>query len=336
MKKKNRMWIYPLIIGILLLFMNCSKKDKDDDSNDYCVNQSKIELEKYIADSNISDQYKMKSGLYYIPDTVGTGLSPEVGNYIVISYTGWYTDGTIIETTDSAMKSKWSQASLFTNYVYGSIKILYGYSRPGFNEGLSYMSEDGWSTLIMNTELAFYDCRPVIYKINLISVIKDPVAYEKAIMLKCLADNGMDTISNAYKNIYYKELVTSPDIQSVALNDTVLIRFTGKYTYKTHNDPTIKFRVFDSNIDKSEPLKIVYGDNEYYYGGSALAMPNGFAAALDTMCKGTRALAIIPYTQAFGVAGLADLYYYYIIVPAYQTVIYEIWVEDIKPGVVKK
>jgi FKBP-type peptidyl-prolyl cis-trans isomerase len=334
MKRMNFKWIFGigLAVGISTTFLTgCLQNDWED-----CEKQSKKEFDKYLTDHNISVEYKKESGLYYIPDTIGTGLAPEGNDYIVINYTGWYVDGTMLETTDSTMKANWTAAVELTDFVYGSTKLMFGISRPGFNEGLSYMKEGGWSTLIMPTELAYYDCRSVVYKINLISVIKNPVEYEKAMVLQCLADNDMDTLSSFYRNIYYKELVTSADTHSVELTDTVLIRFTGKYTYKTHNDPTVKFRVFDSNTNDSKPLKIVYGKNNVYYGGSVLAMPEGFISALDTMCKGTRAIAILPYTQAFGETGLDDINKGYSIVPDYQTVIYNLYVEDIIPKAAKK
>jgi hypothetical protein len=58
-------------------------------------------------------------------------------------------------------------------------------------------------------------------------------------------------------------------------------------------------------------------------------MPAGFTAALDTMKKGSHALAVLPYSQAFGTTGLVNGIYGYYIVPQYQTVIYDIYIEDI-------
>ncbi len=311
-----------LLIGMgAILFSACLKDEWSD-----CEKRSKAEMDEYIATHNITDEYKKDGGLYYIPDTIGTGLSPELNDYIVVTYTGTYLNGNIIETTDSSMKSQWDAADNFTDYPYGPAKFIYGYSRAGFNSGLSYMQEGGWATLIIPTELAFYDCQPVKYNMHLISVIKDPVAYEKAMMLQYLAENGMDTITHAYRDIYFKEYASTDDTIEVADNDTLLIRFSGKYPYRDKGK--IMFKVFDSNLTEADPLKIVYG-NEKVFGGYIKNMPDGFTAALDTMRKGSHAIAVLPYEEAFGKTGLINSLYGYYVVPAYQTVIYDLQVVDI-------
>ena len=312
-------------IGIMLgtgaiLLSGCLKDEWAD-----CEKKSKEEMDQYISSNNISDEYKKEGGLYYIPDTVGTGLSPELNDYIVVGYTGMYLNGTIIETTDSNLKDKWSAASKYTDYIYGPTKFIFGYSRAGFNSGLSYMQEGGWATLIIPTELAFYDCKPVKYTMHLLSVIKNPDAYEKALMLQLLSENGMDTITNAYRNIYFREISSTSDTMEVAEDDTLIIRFSGEYPYLENGE--IRLKEFDSNAN-DDPLKIVYG-KENIYGGYIKKMPEGFTAALDTMRKGSHAIAVLPYEEAFGKAGLINVLYGYYVVPAYQTVIYDLTVEDI-------
>ncbi|MBN1416964.1 MAG: FKBP-type peptidyl-prolyl cis-trans isomerase [Bacteroidales bacterium] len=328
MKKSDyiKNFIIGSIIGIgILLLQGCS----DSDYYDECEKDSKKEMNAYISQNNISDEYQKNvdgSVLYYIEDTLGTGLFPEKDNYIVLDYTGMYLDGTIIETTDSLLKDEWAAADYYKDYVYGPTKFKFGYSRPGFNVGLSYMQEGGWATLIIPTELAYYDCRPVLYKMHLITVIKDPVAYEKSVLLRYLSENGMDTTTHAYKDIYYKETRDISDTVSAEDNDTLVIRFSGKYTYI--NNGTLCLKEFDSNINDTEPLKVISGNNTIA-DGSIKFMPDGFKTALDTMRKGAHAVAIMPYEAAFGTTGLVNSLYGYFIVPAYQTVVYNLYMEDI-------
>ena len=224
------------------------------------------------------------------------------------------------------MRSKWNAANVYTDYAYGPAKFQFGYSSEGFNAGLAMMREGSVSTLIIPTELAYYNCRPVLYHINLLKVIEDPIAYEKEILVRYLTENGMDTVTNAHNNIYYKELSVTGDTLSVAEGDTLLIRFTGTYTYEMED--SIFLKEFDSNTGDAQPLKIIYGSDDIY-GGSIKFMPEGFSAALDTMKKGTHALAVLPYKEAFGTTGLINSTYGYYIVPAYQTVIYDLYIEDI-------
>ncbi len=320
-----RMIRFTIAVVTVALFLTGCLHDEWAD----CEKKSKEDLDQYIATNNIPEEYKKEGGLYYIPDTVGTGLSPALDDYIVVSYTGMYLNGVIIETTDSSMKDKWSAAGVYSDYVYGPAKFIYGYSRAGFNSGLSYMQEGGWATLIIPTELAFYDCNPVKYTMHLLSVIKNPVAYEKDLMLQYLAENSMDTVTHAFRKIYYKEIASTGDTLEVAKDDTLVLHFSGKYPYKENGK--IRLKEFDSN-KTNEPLKIVYGKSTVF-GGSIKNMPAGFTAALDTMRKGTRATAVVPYNEAFGKTGLINSLYGYYIVPAYQTVIYDLYVEDIiRPG----
>ena len=325
MKRLNciRIFRIGITMGIAaILLSGCLKNEWEE-----CEKDGKAELEKYISDNNISDEYKKDGGLYYIPDTVGTGLSPVLNDYIVMNYTGMYLNGTIIETTDSSLKEKWDASGNFSDFVYGPAKFKYGYSRPGFNDGLSYMQEGGWATLIIPTELAYYDCKPVKYTVNLLTIIKDPVAYEKSMLLRYLSENGMDTTTNAYEGIYYKEYDDTGDTLAVTENDTLLIRFSGKYTYQDKG--SLMLKEFDSNIKDANPLKIVYG-KDVVYSGAIKVMPEGFTTALDTMRKGTRAIAVLPYEKAFKSIGLVNVAYGYYIVPAYQTVIYDLYIEDIR------
>jgi len=314
------------IIGLAaLLLTGCLKNEWEE-----CIEDGKVELDAYITKNNIAESYKVEftdGYLYHIPEIVGTGLFPEANNYIVVDYTGTYLDGTIIETTDSSLKDDWDHANVYTDYAYGPAKFQYGYSSPGFNGGLSLMQEGGFSTLIIPTELAYYNCHPVKYTINLLKVIRDPVAYEKEMLVWYLSENGMDTVSNAYNSIYYKEVASTGDTLSVSEGDTLLIRYTGNYTYE--REGSLFLKEFDGNTGDANPLKIVYGSNEIF-GGSIKYMPAGFTAALDTMSKGTQALAVLPYTQAFGTTGLVNTLYGYYIVPQYQTVIYDIYIQDIK------
>jgi FKBP-type peptidyl-prolyl cis-trans isomerase len=328
MKRTNgiRFILTGMIIGLsALLLSGCLKNEWEE-----CEEQGKVELDKYISSNNISESYKVDvtgGYIYYMPEIQGAGLFPEANDFIVINYTGMYLDGTIIETTDSSLRDEWEAASVYTDYAYGPTKFQYGYSSAGFNEGLKLMQEGGTSTLIIPTELAYYNCKPVRYFINLLKVIEDPIAYEKEMLVRYLAENGMDTVSNAYNKIFYKEISNTGNTLSVAKDDTLLIRYTGSYTYE--KEGSLFLKEFDSNTGDSDPLKIVYG-SDVIYGGSIKYIPDGFTAALDTMCIGTRALAVLPYDQAFGTAGLINSKYGYYIVPQYQTVIYDLFIEDVK------
>jgi FKBP-type peptidyl-prolyl cis-trans isomerase len=249
---------------------------------------------------------------------------------VIIDYVGRYIDGNIIhETSYDSLKDNWPNATYYANYVYGPLKFRYGYSIAGINEGLFLMSEGGKAKLVMPSDKASYDFNPMVYEIELHKVIRNPVAYEDSVLKEYLAVAGFDTLTTRYQEIYFKETVTPDpeDNRTVNTSDTVYFRFTGRLV--DGFGPLINDqRVFDSNVADAAPAKYVFGSSAV--PGAMLAFPAGLKTALDTMRTGTHATAILPYSQAFKDAGLFSLAYGYTIVPKYQTVVYDIVVEDIR------
>jgi len=251
-------------------------------------------------------------------------------DYVVINYVGRYLeDNSIHETSYDSLKDEWANADTYLYFVYGPLKFKFGHSIAGLNEGLSLMKEGGKARLILPSDKAFYDFNPMVYDVELIKVIQDPVEYEDSVLNAYLASRGFDTLTTAYKGIYFKETFTPDpgDQRTVQTNDTVLFRFTGKlvdgFGSEIKDD-----RVFDSNTDDPNPIKLIYGKSETY-SGFMLALPRGLNSALDSMRVGTHATAVLPYTEAFK-DGLFSPVYGYTIVPKVQTVVYDIVVEDIR------
>lgn len=288
-------------------------------------------IKNYLKDNGISEDTKTEGGIYYIEEVAGTGLTPGTGDYIVINYVGRYLEsGLIHETNYDSLKDEWEKSYYYPYYVYTPVKFNFGESIAGFNEGIGMMKEGGKAKLIIPSDKAFYDFNPMEYEVELIKVIQDPVAYEDSILLAYLSEAGYDS-TMLTNNIFFKETFTPDpgDERTVEANDTILIRFTGKYVvgYTGELNDTI---VFDTNEDDANALKMVFGKNEVITG-MILSMPQGMVAALDTMRLGTRAMAVLPYSEAFGISGFSYGISEYIIVPDYQTVIYQLEVEDIRP-----
>ena len=186
--------------------------------------------------------------------------------------------------------------------------------------------------MVIPSSLAYFDCKPLVYDIELFKVIKNPVQYEDSVLLVYRDENGFDE-STQYQDIWFRETLTPDplDIRTVQANDTVLFRFTGKLVDGYGNTVTAS-RIFDTNTDDANPLKVVYNtSNLTIKSGKILSVPKGLITALDTMREGTHATVVLPYSQAFDDDGLKDPNYDYIIVPQYQTVVYDIIVEDIRP-----
>lgn len=289
----------------------------------------------YLADNNISESNKTDGGIYYIEKTAGTGASPVLDDYIIIEYVGRYIEDDMIrETTYDSLKADWSAADVFTNYVYGPVKFKFGYSVPGLNEGIAMMKEGGKALLVLPSDKAFYDFNPMSYEIELLRVIPDPAEYEDAVLEAYLDAKGFDAATTYADNgdtIWFKETVTPDpgDEKTIEQGDTVLFRFKGRLVDGFGNVLQDE-RIFDSNMGDDNPVKIVFSSTPSKKSGNILAIPRGLVMALDSMRIGTHATAVLPYAQAFDDGGITSSTYGYTIVPPYQTIIYDIIVEDIQ------
>ncbi|MBN2480852.1 MAG: FKBP-type peptidyl-prolyl cis-trans isomerase [Bacteroidales bacterium] len=312
-------------IAFFLLLAGCVRNDWEEKDE----REAEI-IKSYLDEHGIAEDSKTEGGIYFIEEVAGTGLSPGKNDYIVINYAGRYLEnGAIHETNHDSLKDEWTNSAYYAHFVYAPLKFKYGYSIAGINEGLSMMKEGGKAKLIIPSDMAFYDFNPLEYEIELIKVIKDPVAYEDSILITYLSETGFDS-TMLTGNIFFRETVTPDpeDQRTIQQNDTILIRFTARYVvgYTGTLNDTI---VFDTNADDTRPLKFVFGKNEVITG-TILSIPGGLITALDTMRLGTHATAVLPYAEAFGVNGLYSGTYGYTIVPDYQTVIYQLIVEDIR------
>lgn len=312
------------ILFFLLLASGCLKNDWEE-----LEKHEKELIQQYLNANGISADTKTEGGIYFIEEAVGTGLTPKEGDYVVIDFTGRYLEtNEIHETTDSTLKDEWAAANNFTYYLFGPAKFQAGHSIAGINEGLSLMKEGGKVKLIIPSDKAFYNYVPFVYEIELIKVINDPVAYEDSVLNLYRAANGFNA-NTKFDSIWLKETVTPDpgDTHTIEINDTVFFWYTGRlmdaFTGTFKDD-----RIFNSNIGDDKPVKYVFGKTSVI-SGSILSIPEGLKMALDTMRDGTHARALIPYTVAFGRNGLIQSQQRYTIVPNYQTVIYDLIVEDI-------
>jgi FKBP-type peptidyl-prolyl cis-trans isomerase len=314
---------------ILALSAGCLKNDLEEKE----ANEKKL-IQQYLTSNDISADTKTEGGIYYVEDIAGMGLSPVIDNYVVINYTGRYLENdAICETSDSTLKDEWPAAEHYEYYLYGPTKFKYGHNIAGINEGLALMKEGGKAKIIIPSDKAFGDWNPLVYEIELIKVIKDPVAYEDSVLNAYLDEKGFNA-STKLDSIWFKETFTPDptDLRTVQTNDTVFFSFTGRLIDGFGNVLQDN-RIFDTNIGDSKPVKLVFGKTSTSSGsGVILALPAGLIMALDSMRIGTHATAVLPYRQAFGAGGLYHAVpTKYTIVPQYQTVVYDIVLEDIRP-----
>jgi len=91
---------------------------------------------------DLSKMTRRPSGLYVLDRRRGAGAAADSGRWVTVSYTGWLTDGTVIDDTRKANKPR---------------NVLLGYGRviPGWDEGLRGMREGGRRVLVVPPALGY-------------------------------------------------------------------------------------------------------------------------------------------------------------------------------------
>lgn len=305
-------------------------------TNDWAEKEQKEKdlISAFVKNNGISEDQKTENGIYFIEQVAGTGLAPKANDFVVINYTGRYLEDTtrIHETSYVTLKDEWENSSAYKYFVYGPLKFEYGYSIAGINEGLSLMKEGGKARLIIPSDRAFFDFRPMIYDIELLQVITNAPRQDSLVMENYLDQIGWDTATTYNKDleIYVKEThVEDPaDDHYFQAKDTLYFKYTGKLL--DSYGPAITERVFDSNMENEETVKYVHGQQSYEKGSFMLGFPTALRTALDTLRYKSKATFVLPAAKAYGDKGLINSQYGYIIVPKYQTVVYDIEVTDLQ------
>jgi len=304
-------------------------------TNDWAAKEQKEKdlIAAYVKDHGITEDQKTENGIYYIEEIAGTGLTPKKDDFVVINYTGRYIENDRIhETSYDSLKSEWDNADTYKYFVYGPLKFEYGFSIAGINEGLALMKEGGKAQLLIPSDKAFYDFNPMIYDIELLEVISDAPHEDSLVMKKYLDQIGWDSASTYYPKtqVFVKETHTENpnDDHYFQSGDTMYFKYTGKLLdgYGT----TVTERVFDSNMQTEATVKYVHGLQSYEKGSFMLGFPTALRTSLDTLRLKSRATFVLPAIKAYGDKGLINSQYGYIIVPKFQTVVYDIEVEDLQ------
>lgn len=293
-----------LLLTGLLIFPACEKEDKR-------IEEEKIKLQQYLDEKGYSSITPTSSGLYHVVINEGTGAGPAISDYVNLNFIASLVDGTVFETSDYNL-------AVFHNIdrddkLYGPAKFqLENLGILGLREGLVLMKEMGISRLIIPSHLAFgstdYGIIPpystVIYDIELLDVIKDPVEHEQNLLDAYIDDNEI-TVEPTTTGVYYIELVAgSGDLPSP--DAEVTVHYKGSL---------LDGRVFDESSAAS-PL--------VFNMGSQNILP-GFIEGVSKMRKGGKATVIVPWSEGYGAQGSAEG-----IIPPYSTLVFDLELADIR------
>lgn len=315
MKKEKLIRILLVTAGFAAFFSGCKS------SNDAELIAEENRYFDLYMNSHYPGLEPLESGLYYIEERAGTGMSPDSGDYVLINYVAkTIPEGTVFDTYVESIAEE--NGIHYSGVLYGPLKYAHGSEIAGLREGLSMMKEGGVSTFIFKSDLGFgadgfgsvSAYTSLQYDMELVEVIRagNVEQHEDSIIAAIL-----DTISVPYETIhdedtgadmYYIEWVTGEDdyIDSLGF---VSCYYTGRLP---------DGRVFDSNVGDSSPYEVNLGDQGIIAGWN-LGLPHFRYGGSGTL--------IIPYQLAYGIYGMTDTNSGKTGIPPYQTLIFDITVD---------
>jgi FKBP-type peptidyl-prolyl cis-trans isomerase len=284
-----------LLKSVLFILPSLFLISCNDDNSELMKEKEMRLLSQYLDMHNIQTTPK-SSGLYYLPGQEGTGTTPGTSDWVIMRYTARMINDRIFDTSDEALA--------INNNVHMSTRI-YGEQRvqmstlilTGVMEGLQLMREGGTARLIMPSHLAFGSIgsgivppfTSVIYDIDLVKVIRDPVAYEQQLIddymaLYNHADSSHLVVRKESSGTWFIEIEPGTGENHPSGSDRVSLYYRGSLT---------DGRVFDSNM----------GGSLFQFSIGAGSTIAGFEEGVKLMKKGGKARIVLPSSRAYGPEG---------------------------------
>lgn len=282
--------------------------NKDDDSEQIALENRLFEA--YLENNDITVE-PLESGLYYIEETEGTGLSPKEGDWVLLRYDLYMVNGEQLIYTSN--KEKAIDFGIFDErIIYGPSKIEIGGNIEGLDEGVKLMKEGGKATLLFKSDLGYGNqtagqitpYSSLLIEAELIKVIEDPIAYEEELITQYLEANNLTDVQPESSGLYYIEI-------EEGVGDSAQTDF-----YVTIN--VDGFLIDGRRFLDEEVYRFKLGAYEY-------ALTEGLIEGVSYMKEQGKAKLIVPFYIGYGAAGKS----YYegkamVPIPPYTTLIYDV------------
>ena len=297
-----------LILRLFLIIMvigSLSSCLKDDSAQKRADEEAKIS--SYISAQGITVT-PSTSGLYTIIGTVGSGITPVIGNDVLINYELRTLNGSLTGTNDTTLAKTASINA--ENAIGGPFKTRVGASYSALTEALVSMREGGTSTFVIPSILWKNDYVPYVMKITLVKVLPSPREYELSQIYNFLdtakANKALtkpltiaDSTTTGTTGVYYIEKTLGAGV-APSTGQTVTVKYTKRL---------IDGRKFDSGT-----VSFVLG------AGTMIA---GFDQGTKMMHNGGTATVVIPYGKAYGGTTKYNSNWQTVI-PYYSTLIFDL------------
>lgn len=293
-----------LVYDIELL--NITTKEEQARQADQQLKEQKVksnkDFAKYVKDNGFLNH--TESGLYYKFLTDNEGVTPKVGSTARVKFDAKIMGGNELGSSD--------KLGDYYDIVYGQGNVL-----KGLEEGIGLMSVGDKATFVLPYTLAYGEnsyglipaCSNLIFDVEMLDILSLEDANrskaEKAHQEfdKYLSDNKIKAAKRESGLVYVCDKKGSGEC--AANGQTVTVHYTGRLT---------DGRVFDSSVERGEPISFVLGN------GSVI---KGWEEGVALMKKGEKATLIVPFDLAYGSRKTG-------IIPPYSNLVFDIEIIDIK------
>lgn len=252
------------------LFLLCSISCGDDENS---LSETE-QIEKYLLENNLTAQ-RSSSGLYYIIEAAGSGVSPSNDSLIDIYIRGYTLDGNIFLSNFGGVPI--------------TLSLLDQSILRGLAEGLRLFNVGGKGTLILPSSLAFGQNgsgngnvppnSPVAYDIEILDIYtSESKLVENIADIEAYLESNNLTAQKTSSNLYYI-IETEGDGEHPNSSSTVQVRYRGYLLDGT---------VFDETIDEET---------------TSFSLSNlipGWQEGIPLLSRGGRGKLFLPHTLGYG------------------------------------
>jgi len=317
----NRIYTVALLIAGLVFMAQCTKVNGDQESKE----QEQRFFDIYQK-SHYPDATPQASGLYYVENKEGSGISPGDSSWVLINHVAYLLPGNNVYNTyleNVAVDNNIAD----TAALYGPYKIQNGTTNEGFTEGLKMMREGGEATFLFTSDLGYGSKNTgsvtpytsLKYEVQLLKVLGDDIEAYEAQKILSYTDTiaGVDTIYDAENDAtMYYVVDEATDGAPVAIDSTIQVAYKG---YLRDG------RVFDESTDENY-YEFKVGDLE-----STSSPIDGWHLGLQRFKEGEKGRLIIPFPLAYGAFGQYTANRN-VAIPPYETLIFDVEVISVTAG----
>jgi peptidylprolyl isomerase len=253
------------------------------------------------------DVVKLKSGLQYADDSLGTGAVVQKGDLVTLHYSAW------IIKDSSKLFTNWEKDSTCAKYSIGTSKA---FNQPikfkldsdqfirGSDEGIKGMKEGGKRTIIIPSYLAYgkTGIGPIPPNSN-IKLVIEMVSAKKPTEAKMWNVDTSKAVTTASGLKYV--IISQGSGNNPKPGDVVAVNYSAFLSNGTK---------FDSSVERDEPLIFTVGRGQVI---------KGWDEAIVLLKKGGKARFVLPPELAYGQQGVGPI-------PPNSTLTFDVELIDIK------